>query len=108
MSDSVIPIVSGVCLGGTFVLSTAAYSLRNFSRSRLQQVCRERQNPQRFGAILKLDEEALLACELLLAVCYTVAVAGLVIWATPQDGFETTSAAVRALVILLGVLFGLI
>jgi putative hemolysin len=63
-SDS-LPIAAGICLGGSGLLSLAAYSLRNFSRSRLQQICRDRQQPDRFGEILRDDEEVLLACELL-------------------------------------------
>lgn len=108
MSDSVLPITCGVCLGGTFVLSTAAYSLRNFSRSRLQQVCRDRNNSQRFGAILKLDEDALLACELLLASLYTVGVALFVVWAIPASGALSVLAAVRLAGLMLGSLFGII
>ena len=108
MSESVIPIVSGACLGGTFVLSTAAYSLRNFSRSRLQQVCRDRQNPRRFGAVLKLDEDALLACELWLAAAIVIGVAGLTVSFLPQDGPQNWPALLRLVGVITGAWFALV
>lgn len=108
MSDNVIPIVSGVCLGGAFVLSAAAYSLRNFSRSRLQQVCKDRNKPQRFGDILKWDEDALLACELLLAVVGTIGVAVATQWLTPDEGIVSWRAAWRMVGLIFLSLFGVV
>lgn len=108
LSDNVIPIVVTAALGGTFFLATAAYSLRNFSRSRLQHVCRERQNSQRFGEILRLDEDALLACELLIAVLYTVGVALLIGRGIVAGGFEDVAAVLRLAVFVLAVLGGLV
>lgn len=85
MTDSVISIAAGAGLAGSFFLTTAAYSLRNFSRSRLQQVCRDRKNPARFGAILKRDEDTLLACELLALSLFQIAVCLLVVQSLPTD-----------------------
>ncbi len=68
MSDIVIPAVACGCLGGSLFLSVACYSLRNFSRSRLAQLCRERGNEDRFGEILRQDADVLLSVELLLVV----------------------------------------
>ena len=100
MSDSVIPIVAGLCLVGSVFLSTAGYSLRNFSRSRLQQVCKDRQRTERFGEILKLDEDALLACELLQAALFVIGGGLLVTWLGLR--IENGVLPVRALLELLG------
>ncbi|MFV0444560.1 MAG: hemolysin family protein [Planctomycetaceae bacterium] len=108
MSDNVIPIVSGGCLGGAFVLSTAAYCLRNFSRSRLQQVCKDHQKPQRFGEILKRDEDALLACELLLVAIGSVGVAAASLWLLPVEDVENWRAVLRLAGLVLLLLFGVI
>ena len=54
------------------VLSVACYSLRDFSRSRLDEVCKDRGNPTRFGVILKLHERVQLTVEVLLW-CVTLA-----------------------------------
>jgi CBS domain containing-hemolysin-like protein len=108
LSDSVIPIVSGLCLGASCFLATTAYSLRNFSRSRLQQICRDRQNPERFGAILKWDEDSLLACELWMVGLFTIG-AGLVVWNSWTGEWATGPvAATGGLVLLSGALLGLV
>jgi len=48
------------------VLSVACYSLRDFSRSRLNEICKDRGNPTRFGVILKAHERAQLTSEVVL------------------------------------------
>ncbi|MFG0296496.1 MAG: hemolysin family protein [Maioricimonas sp. JB045] len=65
MSSIVVPAITGLCWFASALLSIGCYSLRNFSRSRLEQICRARKNEDRFGLILKWDEQALQACELL-------------------------------------------
>ncbi len=46
-----------------FLSALAAYSLRDFSRSRLEEICRSRDREQRFGMILRHHEQATLAWE---------------------------------------------
>ncbi len=64
----------GLLFALTFLLSLACYSLRDFSRSRLEQICRQRGNVVRFGQILKRHERALVIADTLLTL--TVAVTG--------------------------------
>lgn len=110
MTDNAILIVAGGCLGGSFFLSTAAYSLRNFSRSRLQQMCRDRNRTERFGEILKQDESALLACELLAILGVTIGLCLLAAWrGVPHAGPSIPLRGVLELVgLALAVLFGLV
>lgn len=71
-------IVSGLLLTIASLLSVMSYSLRNFHRSQLAQVCRQHRNEQRFATILRDDEIALQSTELLFllllpaGVCLTV------------------------------------
>ncbi len=46
------------------VLSLVCFSLRDFSRSKLKEICEERGNEDRFGRILHHYERVLLICEL--------------------------------------------
>ena len=64
-------IVSGLCFAASFFLAISAYSLRNFLRSRLAHVCRQRGNEARFGEILREDETALASCEILYLLTLT-------------------------------------
>ncbi|MCA9050176.1 MAG: HlyC/CorC family transporter [Planctomycetaceae bacterium] len=61
-------------LAAVFILSLACYSLRNFSRSRLEEICRRRGRPERLGDILHRHHRCLLLCELLWLVTLTTAV----------------------------------
>jgi CBS domain containing-hemolysin-like protein len=58
-----LPAAAGVGLVGCLVCSLAAHSLRDFSRSRLAELCDRRGNPGRFGEILRRHETAFLACD---------------------------------------------
>lgn len=80
LSESVVPIAAGLCLTGSFFLSFAGYCLRNYSRSRLAHYCRVRQREYRFGAILKLDEDAQLATELAFPPLLAIGVGLLAVW----------------------------
>ncbi|WP_339744063.1 hemolysin family protein [uncultured Rubinisphaera sp.] len=62
MVPSLILIALGVCL---FVFSLTFNSLREFSRSRLEAICKQYEKEKRLGQILKLDEHATLTAELL-------------------------------------------
>ena len=52
--------------GGIFCLTLLCFSLRDFSRSRLEHFCRQRGKLDRFGIILQNYEKCLLLSELLL------------------------------------------
>ncbi len=59
---------------GLFLFSLAYHSLREFSRSRLESICKQHENETRLGDILKRDEEATTATavvQLILIVAYT-------------------------------------
>ena len=47
----------------TFLASLTCHTLRDFSRSRLKEVCEQRENDERFGTILKEQERTLLAAD---------------------------------------------
>ena len=83
-----LPALAGVLLGLTFLSALAGYSLRDFSFSRLEDVCERRGRPGRFGQILKRYERTLLAVDVLTALCVVasaaVAVAWLDLWAIPR------------------------
>jgi CBS domain containing-hemolysin-like protein len=58
-----LPAAAGLGLVGCFVFSLAAHSLRDFSRSRLAELCERRGNTGRFGEILRRHETAFIACD---------------------------------------------
>jgi CBS domain containing-hemolysin-like protein len=109
-ADIAVPILAALLLAGSFLLSVACYSLRNFTRSRLAAMARARGNHARFGDILKQDETALIACELWLAGCFTAGVSLLILWrgrpATPAgwtlaaEVLACSGAAVLLLMVL--------
>lgn len=67
MIPGLMPVLVGGLACGLFLLLWAAYSLRDFSRSRLDEICRQRGVESRFGDILRGHEDVLLAVELLIA-----------------------------------------
>jgi putative hemolysin len=74
LSPTLLTIVAGLLLAAAFVASLAVHCLRNFSRSRLADICRIRENDARFGRILKEDIEALTAAEILFVLLLVCAV----------------------------------
>lgn len=56
----------GVLAALLLIMPLLCFSLRDFSRSLLEDVCRSRGNSDRFGRILRNHDRALLICELLL------------------------------------------
>ena len=64
MSPTLLTVLFGLFLTAAFVASLAVHCLRNFSRSRLAEVCRIHENEQRFGRILNDDLDAVTACEI--------------------------------------------
>ncbi|MCA8985034.1 MAG: hemolysin family protein [Planctomycetaceae bacterium] len=70
-------ILISLC-GGLFLFSLAYHSLREFSRSRLESICKQHENESRLGRILKRDEEATSAAALvqlllIFAYCFLAA-----------------------------------
>ncbi len=57
-----------------FLISWGCYSLRDFSRSRLEEVCTKRGRPDRFGVILRLNSSILLGLEILKAALWVTLV----------------------------------
>lgn len=59
-----VPVLLTVLgLVSVFLLTVICFSLRDFSRSRLEEICKQQKNLQRFGSILHQHEQALLLCE---------------------------------------------
>ena len=56
----------------TFFVALGCYILRDFSRSRLHDICHQQGLPDRFGDILKDDAEALIVFDALLTMCAVV------------------------------------
>lgn len=68
MNDVVLPLTVGLLFVFEFFLSLACYSLRDFSRSRLDEICRRHHKDTRFSLILKRYERALLATEMVFSL----------------------------------------
>jgi len=104
-------IIAGLLYVFDFFAAVACYSLRDFSRSRLADVCERRANLARFGRILKLYERALLATDVV-NVLVTVALIGVcAVWLDllPRDVLEPRTEwllAGRWLVLLALLLLG--
>jgi CBS domain containing-hemolysin-like protein len=61
--DDLLPTAAGLGLVGCFTFSLAAHSLRDFSRSRLAELCERRGNAGRFGEVLRRHESVFIACD---------------------------------------------
>ncbi|MCA9248597.1 MAG: CBS domain-containing protein, partial [Planctomycetales bacterium] len=80
MSDQAALAVVGVGLLATLFVATGARALREFSRHALQEVCRRRKSPERFGDILLRHRPVAQAIENFSVLLTTlVAVAGAVV-----------------------------
>ncbi|MFQ5730564.1 MAG: hemolysin family protein [Planctomycetaceae bacterium] len=64
MSEWLLATTLVLLAAADFLVLLAAFSLRAFSRGRLDEICKRRGRPKRFGRILKGDEDARLLCEL--------------------------------------------
>eukprot|EP00913_Durusdinium_trenchii_P008946 g8412.t1 len=87
MSNGVLPaVVVGVLFTVDFVLALSTYSLRDFSRSRLSDICKLGGREDRFSDILKRYERVLLTMEMGIATVTVllVAVIGFCYW-PPYD-----------------------
>lgn len=58
-----LPAIAGIGLLACFLLSLASHSLRDFSRSRLAELCEQRGKTGRFGEVLKRHQGAFIACD---------------------------------------------
>ncbi|HUG92092.1 MAG TPA: hypothetical protein VML55_14730, partial [Planctomycetaceae bacterium] len=99
MTDVVLPIATGVLSVLGFLCAVACYSLRGFSRSRLEEICRRRGREARFGVILREHERVLLAVELCLAIVAVLLVASWMAWwrlIPPLPGVAASGAALAA------------
>lgn len=67
-------VVPAAMLASVFLLSLLCYSLRDFSRSRLEEICRQKNRLERLGEILRAHHRCLLLCELLLLTMLTLSV----------------------------------
>ncbi|NOX55821.1 MAG: DUF21 domain-containing protein [Planctomycetes bacterium] len=72
--------IAGLLFVLDFFLALGCYSLRDFSRSRLAQVCRRRDDAARFGQILKRHERALVAADFLTTLGIAALIAVLCVW----------------------------
>ena len=108
MSPTALLVLTGVSSAVAFLASLAGECLRNFSRSRLAEVCRKHDNEARFGSILKEDAEALIACQLFAGACTVAAVGSFFSFVEPRVDaplWWTTNLAVAvALIVTLTVL----
>jgi len=103
--------LAGLLLILDLVTAIGCYSLRDFSRSRLDEVCRKHNNPARFGLILKRQERSLLALEFLFTLVTVIFVAFCVYWgkllpfdsAAQTDWFSLLAKAFLLLALLLSV-----
>jgi putative hemolysin len=80
LSDTWTAILTGLLLLINFFLAWSCYSLRDFSRSRLDEICRSHGKKDRFSTILRRYEQALLALELLYTLTLAAVVATIIYW----------------------------
>jgi len=85
VSEWLLATVLGILAIADFLVLLAVFTLRDFSRGRLDDICKERGREDRFGRILKDDEDAQLLCELAAALL----TAGLIGLAVFELGFFT-------------------
>ncbi|MCH8978611.1 MAG: DUF21 domain-containing protein [Armatimonadetes bacterium] len=88
MSDVVLPAAAGLLLVLEFLNALTVFALRDFSRSRLDAICRLKRRATRFGLILKRHEEALLAVEIVLAVMTLAWFAAVLAWLNLQPPID--------------------
>ena len=69
MLESILAAATGLL---TFSIAVICFSLKDFSRSRLEELCKQRGRLQRFGEILQNHEATLFVCELTLLVLLLV------------------------------------
>ncbi len=98
-------VLSSLFLTFAFVATCVCYSLRDFSRSRLAELCRKRDNELRFGEILKEDLRVLTAWEAVQVASVGIGLSALAALLAPgrHDALEWgASVALLAVVVVFG------
>ncbi len=103
LSPELWQYIAVLTFGLAFLAALAAYSLRNYLRSRLAQLCRHHDNENRFGAVLKNDVQALQACELVQLISLLVLGVAFAGGLLPQQSSAGTVASVLTAFVLTGV-----
>jgi len=98
-----LTVTALIFLFASIFFATVAYSLHNFHRSRLAQICRRRGNEDRFGVVLRDDEAALRSCKIAESVSLVLAV---LIFAYDRYSGHAVSTSEMLVEALLGVLTG--
>lgn len=80
MIDIALEAVVGLMLAAQLFISIACYSLRDFSWSRLEEICKRHGREARFSTIIKRYEEVLLGAELLQVVAFVALIGGFSFW----------------------------
>jgi len=89
----VVPSIILISLGsGLLIYSLAYHSLREFSRSRLESICKQHEKEAQLGKILKLDEQATITTELMQLIliasfCIVVSSMGVERWSLIFNSF---------------------
>ncbi len=98
-----LPTAAVLGLVGCFTFSLAAHSLRDFSRSRLAELCERRGSARRFGEVLRRHESAFVACDAfaLLALFGYLACAATWLGLVPGGDSDREPIATTLLVVLL-------
>jgi CBS domain containing-hemolysin-like protein len=89
--DIAYPTLAACLLIINFVAAVACHSLRDFSWSKLEEICRKHGREDRFSTIVKHYENALLAIELLQIGLLTALVAVVTLWFSGFAGGEVKS-----------------
>ncbi len=113
MTVGLLPLFIGLLFVANVLTALACYALRDFSRSRLDEICRIHKNAKRFGVILKQYERALLAAEIVDALVTITFIVTAVVWlGIPSLSGGSQSAwlifAVKWLAVGAGLLFGVV
>lgn len=75
-----LPMAACIGLLACFLFSLASHSLRDFSRSRLAELCERRGRQDRFGEILKRHQGAYIACDAAALIFLIVFLAAATLW----------------------------
>jgi len=93
LTHILLPLSIGLLWAVGFFAALTAYTLRDFSRSRLDEICRARGNDTRFGKILKSHEDVLLGVELVFTLVLLALLPLTLYWWGLQAGPGTGDAA---------------
>jgi CBS domain containing-hemolysin-like protein len=80
MNAEALLVIATVSLLAACVTAIAARSLHSFSRHELEQICQQRQSPERFAEILRCHESVALGVEMAVMLCVALAIGAGVMW----------------------------